>query len=110
MTFMQAIILFFPETRGSILLSKKAQCLNKWYEDREQAGFFGIDMPTSTSYEKFESQRIRWKVKSDEDRESLLQMVQISLYRPFHLLFTEPVVFFFSLWVAFAWAVLYMTL
>ncbi|RAL62479.1 hypothetical protein DID88_005044 [Monilinia fructigena] len=104
-----AIILFFPETRGSILLSKKAQCLNKWYEYREQAGFFGIDMPTSTSYEKFESQRIRWKVKSDEDRESLLQMVQISLYRPFHLLFTEPVVFFFSLWVAFAWAVLYLT-
>ncbi|KAB8302755.1 hypothetical protein EYC80_006105 [Monilinia laxa] len=104
-----AIVLFFPETRGSILLSKKAQCLNKWYEDREQAGLFGIDMPTSTSYEKFESQRIRWKVKSDEDRESLFQMVQISLYRPFHLLFTEPVVFFFSLWVAFAWAVLYMT-
>ncbi|ESZ98318.1 hypothetical protein SBOR_1311 [Sclerotinia borealis F-4128] len=104
-----AIILFFPETRGSILLSKKAQCLNKWYEAREQAGFFGIDMPTSTSDEKFVSLRIRWKVKSDEERESLLQMVKISLYRPFHLLFTEPVVFFFSLWVAFAWAVLYLT-
>ncbi|KAI9650528.1 hypothetical protein NHQ30_000544 [Ciborinia camelliae] len=104
-----ALILFFPETRGSILLSKKAQCLNKWYEDREQAGFFGIDMPTSTSDEKFESQRIRWKVKSDEERESLSQMVKISLYRPFHLLFTEPVVFFFSLWVSFAWAVLYLT-
>ncbi|QSZ28518.1 hypothetical protein DSL72_003016 [Monilinia vaccinii-corymbosi] len=104
-----AIILFFQETRGSILLSKKAQCLNEWYENREQAGFFGIRMPTLKSDEKFESQRIRWKVKSDEDRESLIQMVKISLYRPFHLLFTEPVVFFFSLWVSFAWAILYMT-
>lgn len=26
------------------------------------------------------------------------------------LLFTEPVVFFFSLWVAFSWAVLYLQL
>ncbi|KAJ8069995.1 hypothetical protein OCU04_000399 [Sclerotinia nivalis] len=104
-----AITLFFPETRGSILLSRKAHCLNKWYEDREQAGFFGIDMPMSTLDEKFESQRIRWKVKADEERESLSQMVKISVYRPFHLLFTESVVFFFSLWVAFAWAVLYLT-
>ncbi|KAF7958805.1 hypothetical protein EAE96_002337 [Botrytis aclada] len=104
-----AIILFFPETRGSILLSKKAKCLNKWYEEREEAGFFGTDMPTSASGEKYESQRIRWKVKSDEERESLLQMIKISVYRPFHLLFTESVVFFFSLWVAFAWAVLYLT-
>ncbi|KAF7938125.1 hypothetical protein BELL_0027g00130 [Botrytis elliptica] len=104
-----AITLFFPETRGSILLSRKAKCLNKWYEEREEAGFFGIDMPTSASGEKYESQRIRWKVKSDEERESLLQMIKISVYRPFHLLFTESVVFFFSLWVAFAWAVLYLT-
>jgi hypothetical protein len=36
-------------------------------------------------------------------------MSSISVYRPFHLLLTEPVVFFFSLWVAFAWAVLYLT-
>ena len=36
-------------------------------------------------------------------------MIGISVYRPFHLLSTEPVVFFFSLWVAFSWAVLYLT-
>jgi hypothetical protein len=59
--------------------------------------------------EKTESQRIRWKVKSDEERESISKMIGISVYRPFHLLVTEPVVFFFSLWVAFAWAVLYLT-
>ncbi len=67
----------------------------------------GFDMPIGL--EKTESQRIRWKVKSDEERESISKMIGISVYRPFHLLVTEPVVFFFSLWVAFAWAVLYLT-
>jgi hypothetical protein len=36
-------------------------------------------------------------------------MIAISISRPFHLLFTEPVVFFFSLWVSFAWGILYLT-
>jgi hypothetical protein len=102
------MVLFFSETRGSILLSRKARCLNKYYEQREEAGYFGFDILQAG--EKVESQRIRWKVKSDEERESITKMVKISIYRPFHLLITEPVVLFFSLWVAFAWAVLYLTL
>ena len=104
-----AVTLFFKETRGSIILSKKAKCLNKWYEEREEAGYFGFEMPASPASEKTEIQRLRWKVKSDEERESISKMIGISVYRPFHLLVTEPVVFFFSLWVAFAWAVLYLT-
>lgn len=94
---------FFKETRGSILLSRKAQRLNEWYEEREKLGYFGFNMDGVS-----QSQRIRWKVKTDEERQSLSQMIQISVYRPFHMLTTEPVVFFFSLWVAFAWAVLYL--
>lgn len=54
-------------------------------------------------------QRLRWLVKEDEERASLAKLVSVSISRPFHLLFTEPVVFFFSLWCAFAWAVLYCT-
>ncbi|RDL33583.1 uncharacterized protein BP5553_07951 [Venustampulla echinocandica] len=99
----------FKETRGSILLSRKAACLNSWYEEREKAGYVGFNIPTSSGSEKTESQRIRWKVKADEERESISKMITISVYRPFHLLFTEPVVFFFSLWVSFSWAVLYLT-
>jgi hypothetical protein len=34
---------------------------------------------------------------------------QDSVRRPIHLLFIEPIVFFFSLWVSFSWAVLYAT-
>jgi multidrug resistance protein len=106
---MAAVVIFFKETRGSILLSRKARALNAWYEAREKAGFVGVEMPISPGSEKTEPQRVRWKVKSDEERESISKMIGISLYRPFHLLFTEPVVFFFSLWVSFSWAVLYMT-
>lgn len=54
-------------------------------------------------------QRIRWVVKEDEERATLAKMITVSLYRPFHLLFTEPVVFSFSIWIAFAWGVLYLT-
>ena len=104
-----AVALFFKETRGSILLSRKARALNRWIEACEEAGYVGFDMPVSPGSEKTESQRMRWKVKSDEERASLSRMIGISVYRPFHLLTTEPVVFFFSLWVSFAWAILYLT-
>lgn len=92
-----ALLLFFRETRGTVLLSRKAKKLNEWYEAREKAGYYGFDISQDGSSEK-QSQRIRWKVKSDEERASILQMIKISLIRPIHMLFTEPVVFFFSLW------------
>ncbi|KAJ8107764.1 hypothetical protein OPT61_g8638 [Boeremia exigua] len=104
------ICVIFKETRGSVLLSQKAKALNKWYDAREAAGYFGFNVPNPEKPGSTVSQRIRWKVKSDEERASLKTMIGVSLYRPFHLLFTEPVVFWFSLWVAFSWAVLYLTL
>ena len=104
------ICVIFKETRGSVLLSRKAKVLNKWYDAREAAGYYGFNVPDPKKPGATVSQRIRWKVKSDEERASLKTMIGVSLYRPFHLLFTEPVVFWFSLWVAFSWAVLYLTL
>ncbi|KAI9816001.1 MAG: hypothetical protein M1827_001993 [Pycnora praestabilis] len=82
-----AVILFYSETRGSVLLSKKAKALNKWYEAREQAGYMGFEFPIESTAEKRDSQRIRWKVKSDEERTSLSKMIGVSLYRPFRKLF-----------------------
>jgi multidrug resistance protein len=107
---MAIVVAFFKETRGSVLLSRKGKALNDWYQQREEAGYYGVQMPVESKPGEFVSQRIRWKVKSDEERTSLGKMIAISCYRPFHLLFTEPVVFFFSLWVSFSWAVLYLTL
>ena len=100
--------LLFKETRGSVLLSRRAHKLNEWYEACEKAGYTGFDMPVKGEGKR-QSQRIRWKVKADEERDTLTKMIGISIYRPFHLLSTEPVVFFFSLWVSFSWAVLYLT-
>ena len=99
------VALFFKETRGSVLLSRRASLLNHWYEAREKAGLFDLQWSENDTVKP---KRIRWKVKSDEERETLAKMISISVYRPFHLLLTEPVVFFFSLWVAFSWAVLYL--
>lgn len=104
------ICVIFKETRGSVLLSRKAKALNKWYDAREAAGYYGFNLPNPENPGSTISQRVRWKVKADEERASLKTMIAVSLYRPFHLLFTEPVVFWFSLWVAFSWAVLYLTL
>lgn len=105
------LVLFFQESRGPILLSRKAKALNKWYDELEAAGFYGVVMSNEPENEKdamSNPQRIRWKVKADEERASLLKMLSISLYRPFKLLFTEPILFFFSLWFTFAWACLYL--
>lgn len=94
-TTLAVIILFFNETRGSVLLSRKARAINHSFDKLEENGV--------------EAPRVRYKVASDEARASLGRMMYLSLTTPFKLLFTESVVFFFSLWVSFAWAVLYMT-
>lgn len=138
---MVALVIFFKESRGSVLLSRKAKALNKWYEQLEEAGYYGVwlrDEPNSGSEDGFSGgststlaiqdeekasssppvtlspeglrlTRIRWIVKEDEERTSVGKMISVSVYRPFHLLTTEPVVFWFSLWVSFAWAILYLT-
>jgi hypothetical protein len=137
-----ALVVFFKESRGSVLLYRKAKTLNKWYEQREEAGYFGVRVvegedagdhdeesepdgtPSQSGPDELTRidalarvgdpaqvilQRVRWIVKEDEERTSLAVMVSISIWRPFYLLGTEPVVFFFSLWFAFAWGVLYLT-
>ncbi|TGJ87585.1 hypothetical protein E0Z10_g1214 [Xylaria hypoxylon] len=126
-----AVVVLFKESRGSVVLSKKAKALNKWYEELEDKGFIGVwvqenptpvfhpgqncekqrlgSLPPGASPKGLKLQRIRWTTIEDEKRGSIMTMISTSLTRPFHFLFTEPIVFFFSLWVSFAWAVLYLT-
>ncbi|KAL2413079.1 Efflux pump atB [Exophiala dermatitidis] len=132
---------FFKETRGSVLLSRKARVLNEYLEKMDQwqqqqqhqhntnTNTTNIattqqpiaSNPTNTDDRKMaitdtnksntntRPQRLRYKVLADESRSSLAHMLYLSITIPFKLLATEPVVFFFSLWVSFAWALLYMT-
>jgi multidrug resistance protein len=102
------VTIFFKETRGSIILSRKAKLLNKWYEKLEDAGALGVEVDFPDGEKGRTCRRIRWRVKADEERASLARMIAVSLYRPIHMLFTELVVFWFSLWVGFSWAVLYL--
>lgn len=81
--FVLVIFVFFKETRGSVLLSRKAKTLNTYYEALENAGHYGVLLSDEEQSEDKSARRIRWKVKSDEQRASLLTMIQISLYRPF---------------------------
>jgi hypothetical protein len=133
---MLALVVLLKESRGSVLLSRKAKALNKWYEELEKSGHYGVwvteTKPTcssdssgtegSSDEEKGMMQRVpptvspdaclkrvRWLVKEDEERSSLGKMISVSVSRPFHLLFSESIVFFFSLWVSFAWGVLYLS-
>ena len=76
-----AVTVFFKETRGSVLLSRRARRINAWYDAREAIGLVGVNMPVEDGGKQ--PQRIRWKVKSDEERESLAKMIGISVYRPF---------------------------
>lgn len=87
----------FEETRGPVLLSRKARQLNEMHD-------------TAQDGQSKKIPRIRWKVKADEELQTLGQMITISLTRPIKLLTTEPVVFWFSCWASFTWSIMYAML
>ncbi|KAL4789718.1 putative MFS multidrug transporter [Aspergillus venezuelensis] len=103
---------FFAETRESVLFMRKAQTLNAYYEQMEAAGHYGVLVPDvyeSASGSGTRLARVRYIVEeTGGPSASLGRRLMLSCSRPFSFLFTEPVVFFFSLWVAFSWAVLYL--
>ncbi|KAI1118429.1 major facilitator superfamily domain-containing protein [Nemania sp. NC0429] len=129
---MLAIAFFLPETRGSVLLSRKAKALNNWYEALEERGIYGVWIRPSdhnVPLERISSKstdgeeavveetqvqneaevlRIRWTVEDEQNRASIGRMILVSVSRPFYMLFTEPVVFAFSLWASFSWAILFL--
>ncbi|PSN61603.1 MFS general substrate transporter [Corynespora cassiicola Philippines] len=100
-----AMLLFFKESRASVILHHKTKLLNDWYDEQEKRGVFAFAQGSEgVTY------RIRWKPKDEGTHLSLQKMIARSAARPFQLLFQDPVVFFFSLWAAFSWSVLYICL
>lgn len=84
--FMIILLVFLKETRGSVLLSRKAKTINRYYEKLEDTGYYGVvfgDGAEKNDEEGKPVRRIRWKVKADEERETLVKMISISCYRPF---------------------------
>lgn len=81
------LFLFFGETRSNVLLHRKCHVLNK--------------LQAATT-------NIRFQPATGENLELDISILWKSFAFPLRLLFTESVVFWFSLWASFAWAILYM--
>jgi len=72
---MVLVLFLFRESRGSVLLNKRAKALNSFEAKAAEQGA----APSN----------IRWRVKEKEQRATLKQMIHISLTRPFR----KPVLF-----------------
>ncbi|KAJ9626300.1 hypothetical protein H2203_003932 [Taxawa tesnikishii (nom. ined.)] len=80
------ILLFFKETRGGVGLHKRAKQLRQ-----------------ATGDERYVSEM-------DLETEDLKDLLKASSVKAVHMLVTEPVVFAFGLWIAFAWFVVFLFL
>ncbi|KAL2827668.1 major facilitator superfamily domain-containing protein [Aspergillus pseudoustus] len=106
--FVALLYFFFAETREAVLLSRMADELNGYFNKMEQAGNYGVFVGFRGPQEGGRFARVRYRVDTGGQEMALSDKLLVSCSRPFVFLFTEPVVFFFSLWVAFSWAVLYL--
>ena len=80
-----SMLFILQETRGTVLLSRRARRLTK------------------------ETGKLH-RCRADDERSSFGVMLSTSLTRPFLYLTTEPIVCAFSLWVAVAWGLIYLSL
>ncbi|KAI0642409.1 MFS general substrate transporter [Trametes meyenii] len=82
--FVVAMPFCMRETRSGVLLTRLAKKLRK------------------------DTGNHHYRARVEDERASLRTLIYISCTRPIYLLVTEPVVAAFSLWVGFAWGILYV--
>jgi MFS family permease len=75
--------IILKETRGDVILKKRAKKLRK---DTGRPIY----------------------AESELEKTSVLKMLKVSFMRPTKMLLTEPVVIFFTLWISFAWGILFL--
>jgi len=76
------VFIFFKETRGSVILSKRAARLRKET---------GLD----------------YRCRADEERASLAVLIRTGISRPLWFFISEPIVLSLSIWIGFSWGCLY---
>jgi multidrug resistance protein len=81
-----AIVLFMHETRSTVLLAKLAKKIRKETGDE------------------------RYRARIEDDGVDLKRLIYVSCTRPIFLLTTEPIVASFSVWVGFAWGIVFVLL
>ncbi|CEH14585.1 Synaptic vesicle transporter SVOP and related transporters (major facilitator superfamily) [Ceraceosorus bombacis] len=84
--FLIIFTVVLKETRGSVILARRASRLRKQTGDG------------------------RYMAKSELERASVVTLIKGSLTRPMIMLFTEPVVTAFSLWISLQWGMMYALL
>lgn len=102
---MVAMVFLFKETRGSVLLARKATAINTYLNRVQEQNEKGVELSGLPVASK-----VRYIGPSSVSNASFGRLLYLSLTTPFKLLFTESVVFWFSMWASFAWAVLYLQL
>ncbi|KAL5334208.1 major facilitator superfamily domain-containing protein [Aspergillus crustosus] len=80
------VAIFLQETRGGAILDKRAKILRQNTSDERYRSMKELEAPT------------------------LKQMLHRSSIKAVHMLFTEPAVFAFALWIGFAWFVTFLFL
>ncbi|KAF5522445.1 Efflux pump atB [Colletotrichum aenigma] len=108
-----ALFFFFDETRSNVVLRKKCIALNKHFADiilHRTASSTTADRPMLQSeLQQSIDTPVRVQFREHfEGPELDLSIIWRSFSFPLKLLFTESVVFWFSAWVSFAWAILFM--
>lgn len=104
------LLLMFQETRANVLLARNVQILNSYLETLELnghsvQGILSDQLPASSLDQRGASTRFHATLP---DTSSIALTIATSFRFPFALLATESIVFWFSAWVSFAWAILYM--
>ncbi|KAJ9108018.1 hypothetical protein QFC20_003587 [Naganishia adeliensis] len=89
------LLIMMPETREGVILRRKAAHMRK---QMRQLGGKGA---TNSSVE------FEYRARSEVDKPKLTDLIKVSLTRPIWLLFTEPIVASFSVWISMAWGVFY---
>lgn len=85
--FFPMFILCMPETRSGLILRRRAAMFRKERGLKDGGRYIAQDEVVKVKF---------------------LTAMKISLTRPLVFLVTEPIVLFFSLWVALAWSVMYV--
>ncbi|KAF7554991.1 hypothetical protein G7Z17_g2528 [Cylindrodendrum hubeiense] len=96
------LFFFFSETRSNVILKQKCMALNKLWDQTTIAMESG---PAATNPSLV---KIQFCPQEGEQPKLGVGIIWTSFAFPLKLLVTEPVVFLFSAWVSFAWAILYM--
>ncbi|PWN19317.1 MFS general substrate transporter [Microstroma glucosiphilum] len=87
LTSFLSLLIFFSETRGPVLLSRRAARMTK-----ESGG------------------KVQYRCRADDEKHSYTQMIFTSVSRPVLYFFTEPIVTAFSLWVGVLWGTVFLAI